>query len=78
MQKYLLPVVALAGLAAVATQANAAPLSVPVLRGPAFEQANPMVQHVWWDRWHRWHGYGPGYYGWHRYYWGHPHYWHRW
>lgn len=71
-------VAALAGVAMLAISASSA--SAFTLSSPSLEQpmASSSIDHVWWDRWGRWHpNWGPGW-GWHHRHcwrgpWGHLH-----
>jgi hypothetical protein len=54
-------------IAALSDPSSAFTLSSPSLDQPV---ATAGVQHVWWDRWGRWH---PNHWGWG---WRHPYYWH--
>ena len=72
-------VAALAGAAMLAISAGSA--SAFTLSSPSLEQpmASSNIDHVWWDRWGRWHpnywGYGWGYRPYWRPYWGYGHCW---
>jgi hypothetical protein len=58
--------------AALMIAALSGPSSAFTLSSPSLDQpvATAGVQHVWWDRWGRWH---PNHWGWG---WRHPYYWH--
>jgi len=65
--------------AALMVAVSSGPSSAFTLSSPSLDQpvAAADIQHVWWDRWGRWHPNGWGWHpwGWHPYW--HP-YWHPW
>ena len=78
MVSRLVPSGLLAAGAVLMIAASSAPASAFTLSSPSLDQpvVTGDIQHVWWDRWGRWHpnrwGWGWGW-GWH-----HPYYYHHW
>jgi hypothetical protein len=82
MVSRLLPggVLAAAAGAALMVVASSGPSSAFTLSSPSPNQpvASSNIQHIWWDRWGRWHPNGWGWrWGWRRPYWGWHHPWRR-